>query len=666
MKVKRIPETTVLNSENLSKILTNESSIVYVIENDIQRDYVWNIDNVATLWDEVFSCINENISYPRITVSKKLFDKRYVDLSTLEYSDVETHNKKDYCVSEINADYRSIVDGSQRCRTCMLMIMAFLYERAKVAKLEYVDLSPIMIDNTVYKLMEIGIDKLDMFYDIFRTTTVLEISKKIKPFEKTSNKIGEIHEEKDYFDIFNLFVNYIEDSIQLTIDKLNDALSIVLENTWFRTEYIPHEYKFSRFLDCNKRGTPMSDEDMYPKFIINKYKDEEKKQIYKAFQEFKEKAEDTTKNKRFRKTKKGTGPLLFIMNIVLKEKLSKELSKYELRKVFCSTFGIGNIEYGIEKCFANNKVFHTYQDAVNFFQTCSKVADFLNYRSFDYTGILSEENYYFKDVSKYNNVWWYFIAPLFFIDKDLTKDIGERIKNIMFAVFSFYSVDRASNTNSQNFINYLEEITEIILTEHPDTIIDSVLIRSKKFIENRGLNAMDTIPMLIFSNNRHKNAMVAIFRTIEYALCDRLKASTNSLYDMHYVNGKKQTWEMDHFLPRNKMPENAFKGDYDHIGNIVPLEGSLNASKQDNSTKNADYYKESKFLQTRFMNINARGELSVAQLNLLNSFYGFKRYTEIELNHPTKEIIDERTQNIYNFFVSFIKETLNIDDKTID
>lgn len=67
----------------------------------------------------------------------------------------------------------------------------------------------------------------------------------------------------------------------------------------------------------------MSDESMYPSYIINHFEDaNEKQQVYAASQNFKDKAKKVEDDKKFRKTKKGLTAFLFNT----REKLEKAIA----------------------------------------------------------------------------------------------------------------------------------------------------------------------------------------------------------------------------------------------------------------------------------------------------------------------------------------------------
>lgn len=654
------PEGKHLNPLTIGDILTNTGSDIFVIENVLQREYVWDINNIETLWNDIKNCIENNIEHPeQDACGNRIYQTAYMHVGDLEYSQIDKCNES-YKNDTFRGTYKSIVDGSQRCRTCLFMLLAILYEKALSENKEFIDTSPIKTRGGDYKLLEFGINKLDSFYEFITRTPVKKIKKDLKPLEKLFKPLSEINCERKYLQIFNVFVNFIEADI-LGVYNITDVLNIIMNNIIFEEKYIEPEYKFERFVDRNKKGTPMSDESMYPSYIINHFEDaNEKQQVYDACQNFKNKAKKVEEeDKKFRKTKKGLTAVLFIMIQVLKEKLAIEISEDEAKKVFTTTFDLSNINYGIEKCFRNGLIFHDYRSAIDFFNTCSDIADFLTNKSFSQLGNLSDECYYLKDAGHYNMLWWYFIQPCYLATKYANRENFVFTKALFMRMYTFFSIFRASNTNTQCFMNFLEDMSYLIISKgKSEEYQTTAKEKARHYIKvtGKGYESLEIIYSLTIGNTRHKNAMRSIFGLLEYAFCEENNLPTDSLFKFYSANTKNMSGiDMDHWLPENIFKGEENKYEYQRIGNIVPIESPLNRSKQDNTGKNADIYPQSQFIVTKMMLDKQRSYYNNVTLNNMNRS-SYKRYTEDELNHPTLAMINERTTLIQKKVISFIKD----------
>lgn len=674
------PTSKTLTTKKLIDILSgDEDHDINVIENIIQRELVWDYACIETFWYDVLECIRINHSSAKQSFfeTKKVFDKAYTVMGNIEVSTIDVCNKK-YLAPLTSGEYRSIVDGSQRNRISMLMVLAFMYI-ISLNNNRDMDLSSLKNSSGVMKLTEIGEhSKLNEFYKELETTSIENLSKKVDKlnFEKLIKKLTKEDEERDYFTIFALFVKFIERDIIGTYD-VSDALSIVMHNVYFYEEIVSPENKFERFVDRNKKGTPMSDEQMYPKYIINQFSDEEKEKVYSAFNRFKVRAieiQGGTDGKgeiTFRQTKNKLNSILYIMIEALKISLGNEHKNgadVKLSTVFASTFNLGNIEYGVEKCFSKGLVFRTSDDAIKYFNMCYDIADFLGKDSFSMHENIIDDYYYLRDFGKsYDVIWWYYIKPSYIIHsmfKDCNYERYKFMKQLFYRLYAFYVIHISSNTNSQNFINLLEQLSrEIIMFSGDDNEFKSHMVSLAEGYINKvgGYNMLRTvIPSLAYNVDKHKNALKTILLTLEYDMCEKFNIPTKTFYSLWRRKRKKNDSEaqcnLDHWYPENKFKGNDDFIEYHRLGNLVLLEESLNKSKQDDNDKNVRYYTQSKYTQTLLMSSENRGVFRNSTINELNKYPYLCRYNDDIINEPTLDVIRERTKRYEKFFIDFIKD----------
>lgn len=665
---KNKPEPKTLSPKSLSELLfTNDDKSIYIIEDIIQRDFVWNYDCCETLWYDMYRCIHENMQNMGNSINSyagKNYNKSYLNIGNIEYSEVDPCNHRFLTKLEYG-EYKSVVDGSQRLRLCTFGAFAFMYIINRENGDEYIDVNTFKNNDGLYKLNEVGIEKMKQFYSFLENTCISKIEKSINSFESVCSKFATYNAEREYFDIFSLFVRFIERDILGKYD-INEVFKIVLNNVSLYEEKIPYENKFERFVDRNKKGTPMSDADIYPKFIINQFKDDEKLSIYNTFKNYKSDVEKIVDKGLMRSTKKNVVPLLYIMIEALKISLCREYETHKeipINRAFRSSFTLGDIICGIEKCFRNGYVFKSCEDTISYFNLCRDIARFMINDSYTRHDNLYDDCYYLRDFGQQDLLWWYCIKPCYLTS--IISDIETRrlMKKALYIVYSFYSVRIVNTTNVQNTIDMYEAISKdmILHRDNPYKLISEVKARIKDYIDSsQGYEGIiNNIASLDYTNNKGCRAMKNIFAAIEYRLCEKYSIDTTSVYRL-WIRKKAKTpqFTLDHWLPEAVFKDYKDKVEYHRIGNIVPLEPSLNSSKQAKTDVNAHIYTQSNFIQTQLMPLNNRSVFDNKTLEDIKKANIIPRISEEVVNAPTLADIQNRTKIYSDSFVSFIREFL--------
>lgn len=656
----------------LMDILMSESKQkrISVIEDVLQRPLVWDTANIETLWGDIYRCIQENVqnNNSKGYFNDKVYNSRYINIGSIEYSEVENYNMDKLIEGYGNtfSEVKSIVDGSQRSRVSLLMALAFAYKVSESDSLPNIRVDMFKMDNGCYKIIEMGKNELSDIYDKIENNDLSKISKEISnpkyAIEKLEKKLLSDNEERNYFDIFVLFVRLIERDICGTFD-LKDSFKIAMENVSFYEEYVDKDYKFERFVDRNKKGTPMSDESMYPKYIINKF--EHKELLHNSFVRFKEKAKECERNNRFVNTKKGLNSILFIMIEALKCKLGFEIindDNIKYNDIFNSAFELKDIKYGVERCFLDELYFRSEEETDDYFNYCYDIAEFLNEESFKSHLNCNDNYFYFRNTADKDCLWWYFIKPLFLAHTLYKKDkyeIYTFLKQYFYRAYSFYIILRTVNTNSQNFINLIEEVSYYLIkyTNDYDTLKKKLIDKFNKYTLNYGgveRVVNDGIGHLSYTTSRHKNAIRSVLNTIEYSICEEFGVNSRHLIDLYECKGKK--FNLDHWKPQNAYCDNNEEYDetYDKIGNLVLVEESLNKSKGCDEIKNSRIYVQSNLYQTRLFENENRGTFCNKELDIFNDSGILCRFDTQTINSPSLENIKQRTNFIKNFLKNFI------------
>ena len=112
---------------------------INIIENIIQRELVWTYACIETFRHDVLECIKLNIEQADTTgYFGKVFDKAYMVAGNIEYSKPDACNQKYLPPMDIG-EYKSVVDGSQRNRISLFMLIAILYEITKQNGFDFIN-----------------------------------------------------------------------------------------------------------------------------------------------------------------------------------------------------------------------------------------------------------------------------------------------------------------------------------------------------------------------------------------------------------------------------------------------------------------------------------------------------------------------------------------------
>lgn len=674
MQIKKEPEAQVCKPVYVCDLLSTNAN-VYVIESVLQREYVWPYSEIRRLWDDIFDCICDNHGKGTETYDKNLVytGPKYF-LGNLETSEVDASKLKEL-PSLTSGAYCSVVDGSQRIRSILFCSIAFQYWKAVRDENEYISLDMFKhITDGVWKICEFGVEgygELGKFYEYLSTHKIKEISRELKKRAKSLiKKMSKKEAKKDYFDIFAIFVNLINEHIvKKDANELDEMFNILMKNVFFYDTIISIDNKFARFVDCNKKGTPMTDADLYPKYVVCNYNDSDRGMAQKAFNKFRDYArmlEEGGDDRHFRETKSGIHSIQWIMTTVLKNSLiglSKTNESINQNSLNVSTFSLSDVDYGIEQCFKSKLLFNEdVRTAINYFNECYNLSDFL-FHSFDHhSDNLSHCYYYLRDMSRPNVLWWYFINPSYlakklYLDKG-REDVNSFIMGALYRLYGLYHVRRgAGDTNSQKLIDILSELSSCLILHESES--DSEIINTVREICLRYVSSYEDIYNCVQGLSYNKlgcstRSLGTVLTSIEYGICDKLKLSLSDFFKLYYGRSKKQQFDLDHWYPQKEFKENPeLSRDYNQLGNIVLLERSLNRSKGCNADKTSDIYKQSHFVGTLLLNSSTRGTLTNEQLECINEMGCVARFDESDVDSPSLEMIKLRTKKISDYYVNY-------------
>lgn len=641
---------------------------IYYIESVYQRPYVWSYGNIDDFWVEFVKCVQNCINTSEIGYSGDKFYQYRTDLGTMKTSTLESCN-----IPLLNGHYsnercKSVVDGSQRLRTALFCFCAILYHMSNDSSEQYINIQSLKKDGA-YKLTELGDSELSDFYKYIENTPIEDISAECEKtsIERLSKKLCKENQKRDYLDIFKLFILLIERDIFHNYD-LYEVRKIFLEQCYIYEESIISEEKFDCFVDMNKKGTPMSDEDMYPKYIINNLNGDEKNIAKGVYDKFINEITLAEENGKIRPTKAGHSPQLFVMTEVLKIKLGEENrngKQIDVKKVFMSSFNLRDINYGVEKCVRNGYCFENLESVCSFFEKCYEMAYFLNEISFKKFDNIEDAFYYFRDFADKDMLWWYMIKPLFYIYSDIQPNNNCRakyLKGALFRLYTLYIVQSYNNTNSQMLIDLIEKITSTMVTFKGEDCAFEKMINDliNEFINKRGGYQIinNNVKTATYESRKGKSVIDAVLKAFEYDFTLKNNCECTAFQKMWFGKKKNKYYHLEHWIPQSIIYEKYANDSStcESIGNFFLLEAPLNSSKQDNNEKTFEKYIQSEFNQTRYSLKEYRGTRFNNELESIDSYTYLLRMDKETINNPTIERIRTRRDLFCGFFIHFIKD----------
>lgn len=652
MLLNDIQDSKTIIRKTLNEIFTKSNKVIYIIEKNFQRPLVWDNTNINVLWCEIKEMLTINFT----TCDEKPYDAKYCELGQMDTSDLDICNRKYYS----GVPTTSIVDASQRTRIVLCLLCAFLYHKDKYKENEYIDLSFLKDKNGNFKLNAIGDDGIHTLYSFLMNTTIQIISKNRDNISVYQRKLNG-NSEKDLINVFYYFTHLIEMDIINENYDIEECIDIILKNVYFYVEFIPIERKFDRFLDRNSKGTPISDDDLFTKYLVNLFGQEHNELLYKHYLEFKKLADACDEKGVFTKTKTGDNCLIFIMQEVMKIKLFNIVGD----NVFSSSYNLRDCNYGISNLIREKIYFRNVDEVVDYFNTCCDMAMFLLEDSVKLHEDSSFNTFYFQQFGKKKGrLWWYFIKPCYLAVRILSKEKREFIIDIMYrSLYSYYIINRGvvNDTNSQQMINTVEKVSYEILNNKDSEInyfksIITKLIYSycgvKKGKENYFNEIKLGVKRLCYGIESNINPMKEILIALEYFLIKKYNLGETSLYKFYVPENINEVVNLDHVLPKNKSTNEHIND----IGNGVLLESNLNKSKQDDSNDNNKVYLQSSFITTNLMTNDFIGSFSRDFLNKISNEPFIKRYDVTTINNPDEDFIKERTEIYSNFIINFFNK----------
>lgn len=640
-------------------ILSDGSRNLYVIEESLQRPYVWNSNTIETICNEIFEMFVTNINESK----RSIYDRLYVELNEIVCGEVDDHNKTSDIFKIPGLKIESCVEGSQRIRTMAIFFLDLLFFLSKENDEEYVNIERFKNSDDEIKLRVIGNEGKSSFANLIEyvsTETVKKISKDIskKDIDKCRNKFSN-DEEKDLIDTFLYIGKLISNKFEEESLSFKECIEIFLNNSFVFKRDVSKENKIQTFVDYNRLIVPMAEEHFYPRLIINKVSGEERKTVYETYQKFIAITKKIEEEKIFIKTKGGAKPELFIETKVLDLQLARRGRKNLKHK-----YSLGDYDYGLEASMNRHYHLTSYEDIIEYFSECITYANFI-LETFKNHEDKSTNTFYFRNIwSDKMGLWWSFYTPCYLMCEYL-KDTKKRqlVNDLLYKSYIQFILSWAfSETNRDSYSAILCKLGDIIIKHHNSeyTIFENkclTLMNSQITYNNNSWERMnDNLRDLSYiKNDKEKMAIKQILLAQEKYLVDKYNFSDEVLFDAWTKHSGKEI-NLDHWLPNSVSEGNEELRDASNkLGNFVLLESNLNQSKGNDFGKNNQLYCQSSFIGTKLMSKEYICGISTDKKEIMNNDEYVIRYDVDTINNPKIDNINQRKRALMNFIISYIK-----------
>lgn len=591
MIVRTEPKSDTKEAAKLSKFFSNKDNTIYPIQSDLQRRYCWPSTHIDKFFKDYIVDLYERNKEADENGEDSLFARIGDAILTKEENDNSLGPK---CKKQ------EIIDMSQRITTVMSFIVVLLYV--------YADKNDIKTEEERRELYNKYLrTKNNKSYKVISTfknndfEEVIEgcIKGTFKTDEKTIKELTKIFDEKKKNEInyksFRSICAYVYRLVQTTIGTddmaIKDRLDLFLDKTYIQVEICEKEERVEKFREVNTYRVGIANKDIYKTLLCAKGDDGE---IDSKFQDFEAKIETITKPKRINILKSPITVTEYILKTAL-------IVLDDTRETCKSTFSLDDDNNGLAH-HLNKGLLDTEEKVLNYLDICIDICDFLT-KSMEYKQEgFNEEWYLLTENHTRPFIWLYNILPAYAISKIKDEEKKSFAFEMLLKSFMIYSIKYAVNRSVQYIQTYMYSFAKEILEDCDkkycleDFKTDIIRLYNKTFSEFIFNDLTGTIKMLNYSLSSSKSGIYAILSYIEYLAQKQSGIKRDNLYRLI----KKDEIELDHIFPRSKKTDDNEK-DIDSIGNLVFLEKSLNASKQDVELATSEKYGDSSFISTKLI-----------------------------------------------------------------
>lgn len=647
------PTGEVSNPIQMIDVITNKTEDIYIFENTTNRPFRWSEHVIKNdFFNELIECFNLNLD--------KNWETKFMILGNSCVSEPEDSSSERFSThtengKEIRRHIKSIIDGAHRIKLCFCSFIAMTILKNQEEGIDFFNTKLIYNRYGEPKLQYVGKKDFEVLYNFLRTENVNTIIS--KALKRRRSIFNSDQTEKNIVDVLLLCIDYLyhikNENDVLKETTYDDMIKILLENVFLLEGRVDKEHKWDYFDSYNMKGVPPTKRDFIPRAIVEDFSGKQKEVILDMFESF-ERYADECDNEAFKPDMKHNKCCEWVMDIVLKIWLSKNVKGYTMDKK--SENILEDINYGIKSAITNYGFCKSFDDASEYFKECYELCDFIKHSMEDNDDIYNTYFMFINENRGWSSLWWYCITPLYLMNK-MCKTKEDRIFIYEYiAKCKMYNISskRALNTtNIQNYINYMLHLSHLMVTD--DNFVETIRKEKENHFFISCERAKVGRSLREYHYDINKNEIKHVLQWSEFIFTVKHNTEHSALYRLMTKSAKKSNGtDIDHIIPKLKYNDILNPGiddiDSSPLGNLVLLESNTNRSKQDDMSVNAQCYCESSFYTTTLLCKDTRKGLTNDQLNSIS----FKRYSNEELENFNVNDAKERTSFIVDNYLDWL------------
>ena len=588
MIVRREPKSDRKEAIKLSTFFSKKDNVVYPIQSDLQRRFCW----LASYVDKLFKDYIMDFYDKNCDADLNGEDCFYATIGDgILTKMVEGYGINNKCKKQ------EVIDWSQRMTTIMSFISVMLFLYCRDNDIKDIDERQKLFDSYLKTKNGLSWKLISTFKDNDFEETINNlingsfktdkktITSRIRCFTKSQKKNEIVY--KPFVSLCSYVYNLIDSTIGLDDKDIKKRLDLFLDKTYIQIEECEEEERVAKFKEVNTFRLGISDENIYKTLLCDKGN-----MVDLKFQDFEDAVKEILTPQRIKVTQSGVSATEYIMQLAI-------IVMDDTTETCKRSYSLEDEKNGIVKQLKNG-LLDTEEKVIKFLDTCIDICNFLkNSMLFKANGFI-EEWYLLTEGNNKSFIWFYNILPAYVVSKIKEEDKKAFAFEMLLKSYVSYSIKYSISRSVAYMQVYSFLFTKEILANLNSCFEDFKLALStvylKQFSDFFKEHLTKTIKKLDYCEAASKTGIHSILLCLEYLSQKQCGIKRDNIIKIT----KKDEIELDHILPKSKENNNndmIING----IGNLVLLEKSLNASKQDKQILNSKKYSDSSFITTKLL-----------------------------------------------------------------